>query len=306
MRFPVLLFAALRVPSTSGFNTTLLSGEYLGSLPGDVTNPLSSLKDELDASPSLHFDEGQERWGAKEIDLFNSYYYPTLKELVTVAARYPELMYKTAGDPLKKKPCSQLQPQPLRVALGHLLSLDRADDAAFTVVPARSELTLALMMAKADFMALRDAFAKFNFKIERRLEADNYSQWIVEASTLGPVAEIARGSWLFIPLFSKIERRYLPPEKVEYLRAVQNNIADLPILTKRLSESIGALSRSFLWLQAAAEELARNGCDWSWLGSSYYLWSEALSVKTKCILPTWGRTARTPRKGPSSKSLPRL
>lgn len=286
MRSQVLLLAGLGVPFTLCFDAeTYLSGEFLKSLPIDAASSGSDLRAVLKDNPILHFDEAHKKWDASHIKVFNEQYFPALKEFVTLAVRYLGLLYKTVFP----KPHPSSQPQPLVQVLDHLLGSRHFDDHVFNVAPTLSECTIPLMMAKADFMALRGAYKRFCRDRPKELKSPNLPQWLAESSTFGPAVEIAREARIVASIFSKIRGFELTTEQSVYLEAVRSNVASLPILTQRLKTSIYKLPEAFHSLQTAAEELAKAGCDWSWIDSACYLWSSILDAGTECVSQIWGQ-----------------
>lgn len=278
MQFRVLLLAALSVPSASAFDVRLLSTKFLGPLPEDFARLVRYLKASLIAYPAPHFGLEKERWDLGDVCQFDEYFL-TLKELVILAVRHPKLLFGAQDS----------EKQPLAQVLEHLLSTDdSANLSPFNVVTEQSECALSLMIARADYMVLREFYRAFYFHHRKDFdEAHNSPLWLIEASTFETVAETCSGVWSIIT--SLIKRIYWTSEESDYRKMMLHSIADIPILTQRLEQLTEKLPESFCGLQAAVKRLAEAECGWSWVEKTLPLWKDALGLGTELITQLWSQ-----------------
>lgn len=252
MQLPAL-FAALTLPLAFCFDTKLLDGVALGDFPLEIKSLAGELGTLLREYDWLHFDEEQKEWRDTEISLFNNEYFPLLQQFVTVAIQLAQLSYQTQDS--ENVPCLP-QLQFLRKALDCVLNTgrgryeaskfdERYNHLAFNVIGGSGGSVNALMMAKADFMALRSLYMTFD-SCHRGLYWDGRMdlRWAIEAATFGPVVGIGR-SIEFIRQLFVFCKRLLTHDELAYIS----------VLTLRLNGSIHELPRLFCELETAVEEL---------------------------------------------------
>lgn len=273
MRLGMKSLLVSSLPLALCFDTALLNEGLFEVLPLEVAAPGRALKAMLDEHEWLHFDrEGESRWDADKIGLFTSVYLPQLVQFVTTAVRLPELLCR-AESSVEAVPWPPL----LRDALNCVVDVRDGQDLCPNIVPATLSLALPVAMAKADFMALRDAYLTFyNHHYQNLMtQRPSSSQWSAEATIFESVVPILFGARSISPLIDRTQGKH-PIGFSNYYDAIQYDITGLPVLTKRLNELIDRLPQLFHGLKEAIEALEADECGWSWVDSACELWRDAL------------------------------
>lgn len=295
MQLRVLLLAALSAPLAACIDPACLSDARINSLPDFLWESCRALKALQNSWSNIHCDRETKEWNGDDIETFNKEYFPALKTLVTLAMENLSFIYdpKLLND---KRDWLNDPFHPLEKTLLELLRIQSFPCVAFNVAPAQPELQLPLMLAKADFLALRKGWSDFHLRYQAgSVRFSKYPMCFTEASTFKSALNISRGAQLIYPLLATPkEYPVVGDEHIEYVEAVRNNIESVPILTEKVKELTAFLPQSFSELRAPMEQLVETRGEWWWLRGQLRLWTLAVGQEEeRCVSRIWAERDTT-------------